>query len=301
MEITYDYYRIFYYVAKYKSFSKAAGVLNSNQPNISKFMNNLEAQLQCKLFIRSNRGITLTPEGEKLYTHVNIAYTHLRQAEQELADDESMQTGVINISSCENASKLVLMPVLADFHEQYPGIKLQISNISTPQALQLLRNGVSDFAVVTGPVEAGSRFKVSRLASFTDLLVGSQQYAFLCEKGLHYPEILRYPIIGLGSGTMTYEFYTQLFLQHGLLWKMDTEVGTTNQILPMVECNLGIAFLPDFLAQRAIAQKRILQIPLLGNSPSRDILLVEDRQRHLNIAATRFKRMLVDRSYSLRR
>ena len=296
MEITYDYYRIFYYVAKYKSFSKAASALNSNQPNITKFMNNLEGQLQCKLFVRSNRGITLTPEGEKLYAHVSVAYTHLRQAERELADDESMQSGVVNISSCENASKLVLMPVLAAFHERYPGIKLRISNISTPQALQLLRNGVSDFAVVTGPTDISPQFKASRLASFTDLLVGSQQYAPLCEKGLGYQEVLDYPIIGLGQGTMTYEFYTQLFLRHGLLWKMDTEVGTTNQILPMVECNLGIAFLPDFLARKAIAQKQILQIPLTGELPSRDILLVEDRTRHLNIAATRFKRMLIDRS-----
>ena len=74
MEITYDYYRIFYYVAKYKSFSKAANVLGSNQPNITKFMNNLESQLRCKLFVRSNRGTVLTPEGEKLYTHVAVAY-----------------------------------------------------------------------------------------------------------------------------------------------------------------------------------------------------------------------------------
>lgn len=45
MEITYDYYRIFYYAAKYKSFSKAAEILMSNQPNITHFMNNLENQL----------------------------------------------------------------------------------------------------------------------------------------------------------------------------------------------------------------------------------------------------------------
>ena len=63
MEITYDYYRIFYYAAKYKSFSKAAEILMSNQPNITHFMNNLENQLGCRLFIRSNRGVTLTREG----------------------------------------------------------------------------------------------------------------------------------------------------------------------------------------------------------------------------------------------
>ncbi|MBE5985779.1 MAG: LysR family transcriptional regulator, partial [Paenibacillaceae bacterium] len=54
MDITYDYYRIFYYVATCKSFSKAAGLLSANQSNISRFINNLEHQLGCKLFVRSN-------------------------------------------------------------------------------------------------------------------------------------------------------------------------------------------------------------------------------------------------------
>ena len=90
MEITYDYYRIFYYVAKYKSFSKAATILMSSQPNISRFMSNLESQLGCKLFIRSNRGVTLTLEGQKLYHHVSIAFQHLQAAEMELAQDRSL-------------------------------------------------------------------------------------------------------------------------------------------------------------------------------------------------------------------
>ena len=61
MEITYDYYRIFYYVAMYKSFSKAAKVLMSNQPNITHFMNNLENQLGCKLFVNGAK------HGERKY------------------------------------------------------------------------------------------------------------------------------------------------------------------------------------------------------------------------------------------
>ena len=60
----YDYYRIFYYVAQYQSFTKAAEMLRNNQPNITRYINNLESELGCKLFIRSNRGVKLTPEGE---------------------------------------------------------------------------------------------------------------------------------------------------------------------------------------------------------------------------------------------
>ena len=90
MEVTYDYYRIFYYAAKYKSFSQAATILMSNQPNVTRAIHNLESQLGCRLFIRSNRGAELTPEGERLYSHVAIAYDHLHAAELEL-ENESIQ------------------------------------------------------------------------------------------------------------------------------------------------------------------------------------------------------------------
>ena len=43
MEVTYDYYRIFYYAAKYKSFSQAATILMSNQPNVTRAIHNLDA------------------------------------------------------------------------------------------------------------------------------------------------------------------------------------------------------------------------------------------------------------------
>ena len=54
---TYDYYRIFYHVAQQHSFTKAAEVLHNNQPNITRCMNNLETELGCHLFVRSNRGV----------------------------------------------------------------------------------------------------------------------------------------------------------------------------------------------------------------------------------------------------
>ena len=55
---------------KYHNFTKAAQALNNSQPNITRAMNCLEQQLNTTLFIRTNRGVQLTPEGERLYTHV---------------------------------------------------------------------------------------------------------------------------------------------------------------------------------------------------------------------------------------
>lgn len=82
--MTLDYYRIFFYVARYKSFSKAAEALNNNQPNITRYMNILESELGCKLLIRSHKGVKLTPEGNSFMTMWLLRWLSSLQAKTNL-------------------------------------------------------------------------------------------------------------------------------------------------------------------------------------------------------------------------
>ena len=70
MDVNFEYYKAFYYVAKYRNITKAAAALGSSQPNVTRMMKLLETQLNCRLFIREARGVSLTNEGEQLYSHV---------------------------------------------------------------------------------------------------------------------------------------------------------------------------------------------------------------------------------------
>ena len=103
--MTLDYYRIFYYVARYKSFSNAAEMLGSNQPNITRCMNILENELDCKLLIRSHKGIQLTTEGEHLFRHVAIAIEQLTYGEKEIIKNKSLESGQINIRIIAKVSR----------------------------------------------------------------------------------------------------------------------------------------------------------------------------------------------------
>lgn len=107
--MTLDYYRIFYYVAQYQSFSKAAEILGNNQPNLSRCMNLLESELGCKLLVRTNRGVSLTPEGERLFSHVAIANEQLMLGEQEILKDKSLESGLVTIGASETALRLFLL------------------------------------------------------------------------------------------------------------------------------------------------------------------------------------------------
>ena len=113
MNISYDSYRIFYYAAKYRSFSQAAAALYNNQPNVTRMIRRLESELGCALFFRSPQGVRLTPEGEKLYAHIAVAFESIEAGEAEILSDQSLQSGIVHIAASSLALRARILQVLA--------------------------------------------------------------------------------------------------------------------------------------------------------------------------------------------
>lgn len=294
MDITYDYYRIFYYAAKYCSFSKAAAVLMSNQPNITRAMNNLESQLGCKLFVRSNRGVTLTVEGKKLFAHVAAAYHHLHSAELELLSDKSLDSGTVTISVTETALHLFLLPILSKFRKEYPGIRLCVFNYPTAESVKVVKDGMADFAVVTSPVRCERPLKSVPLRSFEDVLVCCSTRKDIGNEKVHLRDVADQPFISMKKGTASYDFFSEFYLRNGLPFEVDIEVATIDQILPMVMYDLGTGFLPREIVQGAVNHNRVKEIPLIEKIPKREICLIEGESISMGMAARKLKKMLYE-------
>ena len=152
MYISYEYYRIFYHVARCGNLTKAAEALQNSQPNLTRAIRNLEAEIGCPLFSRTNRGMILTPEGEGLYRHIKIACTEIEAGEAAVTQSRTLERGNVFLAASEGALRCLLLPVLKRYQEKYPGVHLRISNHSTPQAVAALHETTADFAVITTPV-----------------------------------------------------------------------------------------------------------------------------------------------------
>ncbi len=292
MDINFEYYKIFYFVAKYGNITKAATALGSNQPNVTRIMKILESQLNCRLFIREARGISLTKEGELLYSHVEIAYRHLLNAQGEISRQDSHRCGIVEIGATETALHLFLLHVLHDFKMEYPAIRIKIHNHTTLETVKHLLGGKLDFAVITTPFEVPKTVSCVKAQDFEEILAGGTQYANLCKTALGLEEIKKYPWIGLGRESATYKHYKDFFIAQGIDLEPDMEVATSDLMLPLIENNLGIGFVPKKLALPLLEEKKLVQIPLSCDIPRRSIQIVSDKGRGKSLAADTFYKYL---------
>ncbi len=287
MNISYDHYRIFYNVAKYKSFSRAAEATLCNQPNLTRAVKTLERELGCTLFERTNKGVTLTDDGKDLYEHIKIAFEHIQAGEEAISAKHSMEHGTVSIGVTEIALRCYLLPLLSHYHELYPNIRIKLLNITTPQALKMVENRLVDIAIVTTPIEKDKKLHMLELSTLHEVPICSKDFKIKNEMSIK--ELSLYPIISLTSGTSTYDFYLEQFSKHGCNFNSDIEAATADQIVPLVKHGLGIGFVPEQFLE---SENDIRAIKLKESIPTRSILLLRKRGHTLPLPARKLVELL---------
>lgn len=285
MDINFEYYKIFYYVAKYENITKAAAALGSNQPNVTRIMKLLESQMGCRLFIRGARGISLTEEGELLYSHVEIAYRQLLSAQEEIGRQSSFRGGTVEIGTTETAMHLFLLNALHNFRLEFPEIKIKIHNHTTPETIRRFISGRLDFAVVTDPFLLPETVSCSKIMDYEEILAGGTQYGSLGDAVLELKDIKNYSLIGLGQESATYHLYKNFFIEHGVDYELDMEVATSGLILPLIENNFGIGFVPKALALSLLESGKLVRMQINCRIPKRSVQIISDKGRGRSLAA----------------
>ena len=92
--MNYEYYKIFYYVGKHKNITRAAADLFSSQPAVTRAIQNLEAELGCRLFVRTKNGVEFTHDGGKLYEYISAAHSQIVKGEEEISRSNSVENEI---------------------------------------------------------------------------------------------------------------------------------------------------------------------------------------------------------------
>lgn len=121
-----DRLKTFYLVANSNSFLEAAKRLNITQSSLSKSISILEHQLKVQLFTRHPRGISLTKQGQEIYTTVKQIYHDLEKINNAIIDERNLPQGTLKVTATHGIANLYLVKIMPLFLKLYPMIQLQI-------------------------------------------------------------------------------------------------------------------------------------------------------------------------------
>lgn len=292
MTASYEYYRIFYHVARLKSMSAAAAFLGSNQPNVSRTMTNLEAALGCKLMNRGHQGIELTAEGECFYQRLSVAMREIRRAETDVERMKNLEEGLIRIGVSEIAMQGILLPALPAYRKRYPGIQIRLQSGSTPDVLEALRSGAIELAVVTTSDRPGSDLTEQFRMECQDVIVFGKQYASELSTVRSVQDLTRFPLISLGDHSQSLPFFNTWAAKWGIQFHPELEVSSTEQILPLVRQGLGFSILPDFMTKAAVEQTDVIIAEIRESLPIRHLSALSLAGANISMAAESMIHML---------
>ena len=295
MNANFEYYKLFYYVSKYENLTKAASVLKTSQPAVTRTIHNLENILGCRLFTRSKSGMKLTPEGKIFYQYVAAGCAQFFKAEDNLNNLISLENGTIYISATETALHCYLFEAVRDFNIQYPNVHFKILNNSTTDSVNALKEGKVDLAVVSASLQLAEPLKMKVVRKYREILIGGSRFAELKGRKTSLEELSAYPWISLTSEAISRRFLNEYFSKNGLQFSPDVELATTDMILPAVRYNMGIGFLPEEFAGDDLESGKVFEIDVNETLPERSIILIHDTEYPQSIASKAFQKFLAER------
>ena len=249
---------IFRAVAIEGSVTKAAVKLNRVQSNISTRIKQLERQLDKNLFLRQNRGLTLTPDGQLL-----LSYTH-RLLQLSMETSEALRKGnphgIFRIGTMESTAAARLPEILSRYHELYPDVQIDLDTDTAGGLMERLLKYDIEIAFVAEPV---SFDRVNTLPIFEErlILIAPKSFPPLANTR----EISGKTIVAFEAGCAYRRYLEEWLLEAGIVPGSVMAVSSYLAMFACVAAGAGFAVVPQSVLDIVSTKGRFQQYSLPDN------------------------------------
>lgn len=268
MNINFKLLHTFLIAAEKESFKRAADETHRSPSAITMQMRDLEAQLGVALFLRSPGHVTLTKEGRLLLDQVRGAMAEIHGALETMSRIAVEKKEIISIACAPTLASTRLPSILSSFKARFPKVQVNLREVTTADALEMLRN--QDIELFVGPEIADlADFKFDPIvedplfACFPSALYDGRRETYLAD-------LADLPIILLSHPTAVRGMIDKLAADHGLTLNVQFEVQQAVTAISLAAANLGVALLPQIAVGHA-ASLQLQTIPVMDHGATRQI------------------------------
>jgi LysR family transcriptional regulator, carnitine catabolism transcriptional activator len=230
-------------IADARSFSEAAARLGISQPSLSETVKRVEEELGVRVFERTTRSLSLTPEGEHAVIVAREAVRDFRLALESIADRTQGRRGRLSVAALPSVACAVLPFAIKTFRPRYPGIEVRVHDVLHERAVDMVLDGVADLALSIRPAER-AELRFDELGSDKMLLVCGADHALAQRKQIRWCDLAPFPFIALAK-TSSVRRLTDAAFTH---CDLNPEPAFTVEQIPsaaaLVEAGLGVTALP---------------------------------------------------------
>ena len=295
-------YQYFYAVANTGNISRAAKVMYTSQPVVSKYIARLENELGVQLFKRTPRGVILTEEGSILYEHVKTAFNYLEAGMDALRHQQNVGLGHLRIGVSTTLCKYLLLPYLKQYIAKYPNVRLSIECQSTYHTLKALENNQIDIGLIGQPDHIGG-LKFYEMTDIEDIFVASPSYMEHIRQNQSMDDAMSQTSTTSGhlkSGTssiLTSDLTTVMLLDKGNITRQYIdrymteshlypanmlEISTMDLIIEFSKIGMGIGCVIKEFVKDELKQGTLVEIPLHTPLQKRTVGFAVRNDKYMN-------------------
>ncbi len=241
--------RLFIHIAEAPSLTQGARKACLSPAAASARIKALEGQLGNRLLYRDNRGVQVTPAGQRLLHHARLILRQVDYLKSEFADYGTDTTGHIRIFANTTAVTELLPQVLAGFLAQRPGVTIDLQEKLNRDIVRGVLDGSSDLGIIAGPVVADG-LQVLHFSTDRLVLAVPQDHPLASRTRLKLADTLQYPHITLQDGSTLHTFMREQVEKIGKTLSLRIQVSSFEAICRMIEAGVGIGVIPETAARR---------------------------------------------------
>jgi DNA-binding transcriptional LysR family regulator len=253
---------VFYKVAKFRSFSRAAEELFISQPAVSKHIKELEQKIGMGLIRRGRGGFDLTEAGEILFKHTHKISSDLLEIENALGNLKKDHHGVLKIGTTESYSKCLMPKLLSGFQTFHPSIKITLEVGNSEEIEKSLLDYKNDLGLIA-TVKSSSKFESVPFLREELVLIVSPNHPLSKRKAVSLKEMEGYPFIIRAKGSTTRRILFHAFEEFDIHPSLLIEAGSSEFIKQWVSEGKGVSVIVKRLGEDEEKRGMIKMIPLL--------------------------------------
>lgn len=249
----------FIHVAELSSFTKAAEKLGFSQSTVSFQIKQLESELNSQLLERINHTVVLTEKGREVLSYAH-QISKLTQELKENIQDRKAVSGHIRLAMADSLCASLLREDFGAFREQYPGITLKIIAAGTEEMFRLINRNEADLILTLDNHIYNTEYVIAKEEKVGTHFVSGPGCPLRRRSSIPVQELIRHPFI-LTEKRMSYRRLMEEKLA-GMSLEVQPvlEIGSTDLICSLVEQDVGISFLPDYVTAKAVEAGRMFYL-----------------------------------------